>query len=53
MTILSMIHILILMVEIIFELTDLVVMQYKHTIFRIFHKNFDNWSFSCQNFNKI
>ena len=41
------------MKEVTLELSDLVAMQSKHTMFCIFYKNFGNWMISCQNFNKI
>ena len=40
------------MMEVTLELSDPVVMQSKCTMFRLFHKNFGNWSSSCQNFIK-
>ena len=53
MAILRIIHILISVMEVTLELPDPVVMQSKHTMSRIFHKIFGNWSSSCQNFNQI
>ena len=53
MSILTIIHLLIQMMEVTLELSDLVVMQSIHTMFCIFHKNFGNWKTSCQNLNKI
>ena len=41
------------MIEFTLELSDSVVMQSKHTISRIFHKNFGNWKTNYQNFNKL
>ena len=36
------------MTEIILEFSDSVVMQKKHTMSRIFYKNFGNWKASCK-----
>ena len=53
MTILRIIHIFIKVIEITLELSDLVVMQSKHTKSYIFHKILVKLFSSCQHFNRI